>query len=60
MTKSNFFISPFLSSHALKDMFMSISELLGGINQSACLLWGFAASLAIILLIHQYGKFEIS
>ena len=35
---------------------MCCCELVGGIDQSACLLWG----LAIILLIHQYGKFKIS
>jgi len=33
-------------------------ELLGGIT--SCLFWGFATSWAITLLIHQYGKFEIS
>ena len=33
--------------------------LLGGINGCACLLWSFAASLAVILLIYQYDKFEL-
>ena len=35
-------------------------ELLGSVILSACLVWDFVASLAIILLVHQYGKFEIS
>ena len=35
-------------------------ELLGSIILSACLVWGVVASLAVILLVHQYGKIEIS
>ena len=27
---------------------------------SACLVWAFVASLVVFLLLHQYGKFEIS
>ena len=30
-------------------------ELLGSIILSACLVWGVVASLAIFLLVHQYG-----
>ena len=36
--------------------YMYFCELLGGINHSACLLWDFAASLAIILLVLQTVK----
>ena len=35
-------------------------ELLGSIILSACLVWGVVAALAVILLVHQYGKIEIS
>ena len=35
-------------------------ELLGSIILSSCLVWGVVASLAVILLVHQYGKIEIS
>ena len=35
-------------------------ELLGNIILSACQVWGFVAALAIIWVIHNYGKFEIS
>jgi len=49
VTKSNFLSDLFLSC-CIHECFC---ELLGGINQSACLLW----ELAIILLIHQYGIF---
>jgi len=34
-------------------------ELLGSIILSACLVLGFVASLAIILPVHLYGKFQI-
>ena len=30
-------------------------ELLGSIILSACLVWGVVASLAVFLLVHQYG-----
>ena len=35
-------------------------ELLGSTTLSTCLVWGFVASLAIILLLHQNGQLEIS
>ena len=35
-------------------------ELLDSIIVSACLVWGFVASLDIILLLHSYGEFKIS
>ena len=35
-------------------------ELLGSVILSACLVWAFVASLAVFLLVYQYGKFEIS
>jgi len=62
MTTSNFFNGLFLSSQILKGTFTSIivNCYIGGINRSACLLWDFAASSTIILLIHQYGKIKIS
>ena len=34
-------------------------ELLGSIILSACLVWGFVASLALIQLIHNHGKVNI-
>ena len=33
-------------------------ELLGSTILSACLVWDFVASLAIIQVIHNYGKFK--
>jgi len=60
MTKSNFFGSLFPSSRVLKGTFASI---LGTARQyhSLCMLGlGFVASLAIIWVIHNYGKFKIS
>ena len=35
-------------------------ELLGSIILSVCLVWGVVASLAVFLLVYQYGKIEIS
>ena len=40
--------------------FKFFCELLGHVIQSACLVWGVVASLALILVIHNYGNFEIS
>ena len=37
-----------------------LCELLGSIILSACLGLGFVASLAVIQVIHNYGKFKIS
>ena len=37
-----------------------VCELLGIIILSACLVWGSVTTVAIILLTHHYGKFEIS
>jgi len=37
-----------------------VCELLGSVILSACLVWGFVATLGIILLVHQYGEFKIS
>jgi len=34
-------------------------ELQGSIILSACLIWDFVACLAIILLIHYHGQFEV-
>ena len=61
MTKSEF--SPRLVHRlprALRYVCECFCELLGNNILSACLVWGFVASLAVILLVHQYGKIEIS
>jgi len=61
MTKSDFFSSLFLSSGVLKGMFASIFFLTARQYHSLCMLGlGFAASLVIIWVIHNYGKFKIS
>ena len=41
-------------------VFKYFCELLGNIILSACLVGGFVAALAVIRVIHNYGKFEIS
>ena len=53
------FSSLFLSSCLYTQRYVReyLCELLGGINGSARLLWGFVASLAIFLLIYHYIKF---
>ena len=61
MTKSDFFGSLFLSSGVLKGIFASIFFELPRQYHSLCMLGlGFAASLVIIWVIHNYGKFKIS
>jgi len=46
--------------HILRYIHEYVCQLLGSIILSAFLVWGLVASLAIILLVHHYGKFEIS
>ena len=56
MTKSEFYGDLFLDSCVLSGTFVSVfCELLGSIILSACLVWGVVASLAVFLLVHQYG-----
>ena len=44
----------------LKYVCECVCVLLGSNVLSACLVWGFVASLAVILLVHQYGPIKIS
>ena len=41
--------------HTLRYVCECFCELLGSIILSACLVWGVVASLAVFLLVHQYG-----
>ena len=41
--------------HTLRYVCECFCELLGSIILSACLVWGIVASLAVFLLVHQYG-----
>ena len=52
------FVSELL--HTLRYVREYFGELLGSIIPSACLVWGFVAQLAVVLLVYQYGKIEIS
>ena len=45
---------------ALRYVCECFCELLGTNILSACLVWGFVVSLAVIVLVHQYGKIKIS
>ena len=56
----DFFSDLFLNPSYPKVRFKFFCELLGRIIQSACLVWGVVDSLALILVIHNYGKCEIS
>ena len=60
MTISEFFGSLFLGSRVLKGTFASILWTVKQYHSICVLGLGFVASLAIIWLIHNYGKFEIS
>jgi len=62
MTNSDFFINLFRASGIiiLRYIHEYVCQLLGSIILSAFLVWGLIASLAIILLVHHYGEFEIS
>ena len=54
--KSEFYGDLFLDSRVLSGTFASVfCEVLGSIILSACLVWGVVASLAVFLLVHQYG-----
>ena len=58
MTKyiSEFYSDLFLDYRViLRYVCECFCELLGGIILSACLVWGVVASLAVFLLVHQYG-----
>ena len=55
-TKLEFYSDLFLDYSILSSTFASVfCELLGSIILSACLVWGVVASLAVFLLVHQYG-----
>ena len=61
MTKSDFFGGLFLSSRVLKGTFASIFVNCQAVSLSLRMLGlGFVASLTIIWVMHNYGKFKIS
>jgi len=59
MTQSNFLCGLFLSSGVL-DTFVSIFVNCQAVSFSLHVWLGFVASLAIIRVIHNYGKFKVS
>ena len=55
-----FSVTCFSTTQNSKARSQVFCELLGSIILPACLVWDFVASLAIIRVIHNYGKFKNS
>ena len=60
ITKLNYFSNLFSILAYSKIRLREVCELLGFTILSTCLISGFVASLAIILVVHDYSKLKIS